>query len=102
MRECGVDMSGQSPKVLVDVSGLQFDLVVTVYDHTATACAVWPGAVRTVHHGFDDPPRLARGATDDDGVSTRARPDPRLRANACYRRGQLSDTVGIIVSAITA
>ncbi|TAN08248.1 MAG: arsenate reductase ArsC [Rhodanobacteraceae bacterium] len=65
MRECGVDMSGQRPKPLADVSDLPFDLVVTVCDHAATACPVWPGTARTVHHGFDDPPRLARGAKDE-------------------------------------
>lgn len=68
MRECGVDMSGQSPKLLSDVSGLQFDLVVTVCDHAAIACPVWPGKARTVHHGFDDPPRLADGAKDEREV----------------------------------
>ena len=68
MRECGVDMSGHWPKSLADVSGLPFDLVVTVCDHVASACPVWPSAARTVHHGFDDPPRLLRGAKDEREV----------------------------------
>jgi thioredoxin type arsenate reductase len=64
MREAGVDISGHSSK-RPDEIGVPFDVVVTVCDSAHEACPVFAGA-RTVHVGFDDPPRLAKGAASDD------------------------------------
>lgn len=68
MREAGVDLSGQSSKHIDDVlkGGQKLDVVVTVCDSAHESCPVLPGATRVVHVGFDDPPRLAAGATSDD------------------------------------
>lgn len=63
MAEAGVDISGHTSKRPEDI-GLPFDVVVTVCDSASEACPVFPGA-RVVHVGFDDPPRLAQGATSD-------------------------------------
>ncbi len=62
MREAGVDISGHASKGLEAVRGKLFDLVVTVCSEADENCPVFPGAARIVHAGFDDPPRLARGA----------------------------------------
>jgi len=64
MAEAGVDISGHHSKLVDELLGVPFDLVVTVCDDAHESCPVFPGAVRQVHHGFDDPPRLARGEDD--------------------------------------
>lgn len=64
MAEAGVDISGHTSKRVGDIAAA-FDVVVTVCDSAHESCPVFPGA-RTVHVGFDDPPRLARDARNDD------------------------------------
>ncbi len=62
MAEAGVDISGQSSKRLDALKGVAFDCVVTVCGNAQERCPVFPGRVRVVHAGFDDPPALARAA----------------------------------------
>ncbi len=64
MAEAGVDIGGQWSKKPEEIESA-FDVVVTVCDSAHEACPVFPGA-RIVHVGFDDPPRLAKGAASDD------------------------------------
>jgi arsenate reductase len=64
MREAGVDISGHASKRPEEI-GVAFDVVVTVCDAAHEACPIFPGA-RIVHAGFEDPPRLARGAASED------------------------------------
>jgi arsenate reductase len=64
MRESGVDISRHTSKRPEEI-GVPFDVVVTVCDSAHEACPIFPGA-RTVHVGFDDPPRLAKDAKTDD------------------------------------
>lgn len=64
MREAGVDISKHASKRPEDLGGT-FDVVFTVCDAAHESCPVLPGA-RIVHAGFDDPPRLARGAKNDE------------------------------------
>lgn len=65
MREAGVDISRHSSKTPSDLAHVSFDVVVTVCDSAHESCPTIPGA-RIVHVGFDDPPRLAKGAASDD------------------------------------
>ena len=65
MREVGVDISAQRSKTLADLGEASLDLVVTVCDNARATCPVLPGAKRTVHAGFDDPPHLARNAKSE-------------------------------------
>ena len=64
MAEVGIDISKHLSRRPEDI-GVAFDVVVTVCDSAHESCPVFPGA-RVVHVGFDDPPRLARGAASDD------------------------------------
>jgi arsenate reductase len=66
MAEAGVDISGHTSKRPEDL-GVPFDVVVTVCDSAHEACPVFPGA-RVVHVGFEDPPRLARGAPSEEAA----------------------------------
>ncbi len=68
MAEAGVDIAGHRSKDLSEFQEKTFDLVVTVCDHAAETCPVFPGAARKVHQGFQDPPALARGAKTEDEV----------------------------------
>jgi len=66
MREVGVDLSGHRSKHVKDLFGSDFDVVVTVCDNADKRCPVFPGNVKRLHAGFDDPPDLAAGAANDD------------------------------------
>jgi arsenate reductase len=65
MAEAGVDITRQWSKTTDELGGLAFDLVVTVCDHAAGACPVFPAKTRVIHAPFDDPPRLAAGLGDE-------------------------------------
>ena len=66
MAEAGVDISGQRSKLLREVVDIPFDYVITVCDQANESCPVFPGPVKRMHAGFDDPPRLARDAKTEE------------------------------------
>lgn len=66
MKEAGVDISAQRSKRLDELAGVEFDLVVTVCGGAKERCPVFPGRVKTLHAGFDDPPSLEAGAKDEE------------------------------------
>jgi arsenate reductase len=63
MAEAGVDISGQRSKHVSEVPG-PFDYAITLCDSAAANCPFIPGT-RMIHHGFDDPPILARDAATE-------------------------------------
>ena len=66
MREVGVDISGHRSKSVDELAGLDFDYVVTVCGHAHETCPMFPGQAEVVHVGFDDPPKLAESAPDEE------------------------------------
>ncbi len=66
MLDAGVDISAHRSKTLERVRDVDFDYVVTVCDGAGEACPVFPGKARVIHHGFDDPPRLAATAASEE------------------------------------
>jgi arsenate reductase len=62
MAEAGVDISTHRSKHVDELRDIAFDWVITVCDAANESCPVFAGAARRWHVGFDDPPRLARGA----------------------------------------
>lgn len=74
MKEAGVDISGQSSKLASSLADVPFDLVVTVCGHADENCPTFLRQTKVVHVGFDDPPKLAKDAANDD------------EALQCYRR----------------
>ena len=66
MNEAGIDISDRRPKPLRALENFELDWVVTVCDHANETCPVFPGPVKRLHVGFDDPPRLAAQAKTED------------------------------------
>lgn len=65
MAEIDIDISGHQSKTTAELEG-DFDYVVTVCGHASENCPWFPATTRVVHRGFDDPPKLAAGARDED------------------------------------
>lgn len=74
MAEAGVDISGQTSKLVDTLLHIPFDYVVTVCGHAHEHCPLFPGHAKVVHVGFDDPPALARQVEGEEAKL------------ACYRR----------------
>jgi len=74
MAEAGVDISGHRSKHVSEFKAIEFDYVITVCDHAAEHCPIFPGEAKVLHFGFDDPPRLAKEAKTAE------------EALDCYRR----------------
>jgi arsenate reductase len=66
MAEVGLDISGSKSKSPEDLADVEFDHVITVCDHAHQTCPVFHAKTRVVHVGFDDPPRLAEDARDEE------------------------------------
>ncbi|MFA5507946.1 MAG: arsenate reductase ArsC [Vulcanimicrobiota bacterium] len=66
MQEAGVDISGHHSKTVDDIKDQEFDYVVTVCGNAHETCPVFLGGGKVVHHGFDDPPALAKTAANEE------------------------------------
>jgi arsenate reductase len=66
MAEVGVDISHQKSKTVSELAERNFDWVITVCSDADEKCPVFPGPARKMHHGFDDPPKLAANARTGD------------------------------------
>ena len=81
MEEVGVDISGQRPKSLSALDGIELDWVITVCDQANETCPVFPGSVKHLHAGFDDPPRLAAHAkTEEEALGNYRRVRDQIRS----------------------
>lgn len=70
MAEAGVDISSQRSQHIDEFKDLPLDYVITVCGHADEHCPIFPGRTKVVHHGFDDPPKLAReAATEEEGLN---------------------------------
>jgi len=65
MAEAGIDISGQKSKGIELLGDMPFDYVVTLCDNARESCPFFPARSRLMHHGFDDPPRLAENEEDE-------------------------------------
>ncbi len=68
MAEAGVDISSQCSKHVGELSHIAYDYVVTVCGHANEHCPMFPGKTKVIHVGFEDPPLLAKGLTDEQEV----------------------------------
>jgi arsenate reductase (thioredoxin) len=73
MAEAGVDSSGHCSKHMDQLKNIPFDFVITVCNHANEHCPIFPGTVKMVHVGFDDPPHLAKNARTEEEALTHYR-----------------------------
>ncbi len=66
MREAGIDITSQSSKLVTRLSDVLFDLVITVCGHADEHCPAFNQRTKVVHAGFDDPPKLAKSAANEE------------------------------------
>jgi arsenate reductase len=66
MAEAGVDISAQRSQHIDEFKDVPLDYVITVCGHADENCPIFPGLTKVVHHGFDDPPKLARAAANEE------------------------------------
>lgn len=66
MQEAGVDISGHHSKHVDELKDVPLDYVVTVCDQANEACPLFAGKTKVIHVGFDDPPRLAKNARNEE------------------------------------
>ena len=65
MTEIGIDISSYRSKSLNKFYDFEFDRVITVCDHAAEHCPVFPGPAKRLHWPFDDP---AKATGDEDAI----------------------------------
>jgi Protein-tyrosine-phosphatase len=66
MAELGIDISWQRSKHVDEFAGMEFDYVITLCGHAQEVCPFFPGKTRNIHHGFEDPPELAKNAGNEE------------------------------------
>jgi len=64
MAELGIDISHHRSKSVDDLTGQDFDLVVTVCDQAREACPFFPGPTEKLHLGFPDPAKATGTAAE--------------------------------------
>ena len=80
MSEAGIDISGHRSKLVDDLLHIPFDYVVTVCDNARESCPVFSGPTSLVHHGFADPPLLAKAAlTEEEALAAYRRVRDEIR-----------------------
>jgi arsenate reductase len=66
MAEVGIDISGYTSKSVLDLPDVELDYVITICDDAQQTCPFFPARTTIIHHGFEDPPRLAQGVRDEE------------------------------------
>ena len=66
MKEAGVDISKQTSQLADTLKDVRLDLVITVCGHADENCPVFLTKAKVVHVGFDDPPKLAKSAANEE------------------------------------
>ncbi len=81
LAEAGVATAKLFSKTIDELPSQDFDWAITLCDHAHESCPLFPGRVRVLHHGFDDPPRLAAGAaTAEEAIDHYRRVRDEIRA----------------------
>ncbi len=73
MAEAGIDISKQESKDIDSFGDMEFDYVVTLCDNARESCPFFPAKTGLIHHGFDDPPKLAETTDDKEEIKAHYR-----------------------------
>jgi arsenate reductase len=73
MAEAGIDISGQKSKDVDALGNMEFDYVITLCDNARESCPYFPAKTKLIHRGFDDPPKLAETAKNEEEAMTHYR-----------------------------
>ncbi|MHB9070143.1 MAG: arsenate reductase ArsC [Sedimentisphaerales bacterium] len=68
MKEIGIDISGHKSKTIEELGSVEFDYVITLCDSAQKNCPFFPAKYGIIHHGFDDPIRLASNETGKQNI----------------------------------
>jgi arsenate reductase len=68
MREAGVDISEQKSQNVDEFKDMIFEYVITVCGDADRNCPFFPAKVKVIHHGFNDPPKLAKNLDKEDDI----------------------------------
>ena len=66
MAEVGIDLSSQESKSVDEFGDVAFDYVITLCDHAQQSCPVFPAKTKVIHVAFEDPPKLAADADNEE------------------------------------
>ena len=92
MAEAGVDIAGQTSKLVSELPDVSFDYVVTLCGSAHDLCPFFPGPVKKVHVGFEDPPALAaNAATEEEALGHYRRVRDAIREFVAGLPGNLDD-----------
>jgi arsenate reductase len=81
MKEVDVDITSQQSQHIDEFENQPLDVIITVCSNAKESCPVPPAGTRIVHHGFDDPPALAKDATtEEDALNHYRRVRDEIRA----------------------
>lgn len=81
MGEAGIDITSQTSQHIDEFADTPLDLVVTVCASAHESCPIFPGSTKVLHHGFDDPPKLAKqAATEEEALNCYRRVRDEIRA----------------------
>ena len=67
MKEVGVDISGQHSKTTDEFAGIEFDYCIALCGHADENCPVFSTKTKIIHHGFEDPHKLAANTKREEG-----------------------------------
>ena len=66
MAEVGIDISSQKSKDVDAFGNMEFDYVITLCDNARESCPYFPAKTKLIHRGFEDPPKLAETAGNEE------------------------------------
>ena len=67
MNEIGIDISGHTSQSVDEFQDIFMNYVITVCSDAHENCPYFNGE-KVLHIGFDDPPRLSKGLTDENEI----------------------------------
>jgi arsenate reductase len=69
MAEAGIDISAQKSKDVDALENMEFDYVITLCDNARESCPYFPAKTKLIHQGFEDPPKIAEGAANEEAMA---------------------------------